>query len=348
MFFRKKTDAANHNRAADIESAPPSLQTRATTAHTAHLVGPGCVKLKADLPIWRPITGAATQLHPQYLKAIICYGNVDFSTATLHQLWQHGVQVVFLSPAGHRLLGRLQPMGGAPNLPRLQHLAASDPRFALGIAKTIVAEKLQSTCQSIRYYQQQGKGTESGRVRTQLKSLLQSAENAIRVESLRGIEGTAARIWFEFFRALLPTEWPFKERVAYPPTDPVNSLLSLGYTMALARCQQLLAASDLDPLVGFLHEIRSGRPSLACDMVEPLRVQMVDRWILSMLHRRQFSERSFQSDQNGFRLVTDAYKEFIGGFEKQFLAPNGREPSFRDQTLTRIDSLAALLRETRS
>ena len=150
-----------------------------------------------------------------------------------------------------------------------------------------------------------------------------------------------------FFRSLLPTEWSFPSRISHPPTDSINALLSLGYTLTLSRCQQLIAAADLDPLVGFLHELRSGRPSLACDVMEPLRVPMVDRWILSLLVRKQLTADSFEQDQHAFRLKPSEFKDFIGGFEKQFLAMNGSEPSFRDQTQTRTDGIADCLRVAR-
>jgi len=134
---------------------------------------------------------------------------------------------------------------------------------------------------------QQGKGTDASLLMTNLKSLTHQAQKASRVEALRGIEGTAAKGWFEFFRSLLPPEWSFPSRISHPPIDPINALLSLGYTLALSRCQQ------------------------------------------------------------AFRLKPSQFKDFIGGFEKQFLAVNGSEPSFRDQTQTRIDGIAASLREPR-
>ena len=351
MLFRRKPIPETNNPNGSpsdnesLASQAPSMQSRTSTAHTAHLVGPGCMKLEADMPIWKPVDAPAVKLHPEYLKAIVCYGNVDFSTAVLCKLWHQGTQVVFLSPGGHRLLGRLQPQGNYPNLPRLQHLAAADPKQCLSIAKTIVTDKLNSTIKSIRYYQQQGKGIDASPLMTNLKSLTHQAQKVSRVDALRGIEGTAAKGWFEFFRSLLPPEWSFPSRISHPPTDPINALLSLGYTLALSRCQQLIAAADLDPLVGFLHELRSGRPSLACDVMEPLRVPLIDRWILSLLVRKQLTADSFEQDQQAIRLKPSQFKEFIGGFEKQFLAMNGAEPSFRDQTQTRIDGIATSLRE---
>ena len=112
MLFRRKpipeTKNPNPGRSdsESISSQAPSMQSRTSTAHTAHLVGPGCMKLEADMPIWKPVDAPAVKLHPEYLKAIVCYGNVDFSTAVLCKLWHQGTQVVFLTPGGHRLLGR--------------------------------------------------------------------------------------------------------------------------------------------------------------------------------------------------------------------------------------------------
>jgi CRISPR-associated protein Cas1 len=293
-------------------------QSRVSTADTAHLIGPGCVRLVGQVPVWQPVDGSKLQLHPQYLRRVCCYGNVDFTTAVLRLFWRQGIQVVFLSPGGHSLLGKLQPGGKAPNLQRLQHLAADNDAFRLALAEEIVAAKIDGAVETARYYQQQGKGQGSGRAIRLLKRLRKRTGKATAIDQLRGIEGAAAAAWFDFFRSLLPVGWEFTKRVSHPPTDPVNALLSLGYAFVHHRCETLLAAADLDPRVGFLHDVHPGRSSLACDLVEPLRAPLVDRLVVGLLNRKVFTPDSFRQHDDQWRLRQDAFRKFLANFEQAF------------------------------
>lgn len=277
LFRRRKKASADkvlakaENGSAVTNHSPPLV----STAETAHLVGPGCVRLQGRLPLWQPAQGTALKLHPRYLRRLYCYGNVDFTTATLRLFWKRGIQVVFLSPSGERLLGKLQPGGRFPNLQRLQHLAAENPAVRLRFAQEIVDAKLATCLDAARYFQQQGRGEGAGKLIRHLRAVRGRLAAAAAVEVIRGHEGAAAASWFSFLGSLLPPPWRIAQRVAHPPTDRTNALLSLGYALTYRRCETLLAAADLDPRVGFLHDLRPGRSSLACDLMEPLRVPLV-------------------------------------------------------------------------
>jgi CRISPR-associated protein Cas1 len=277
------------------------------------------------------------------LKRILCYGNVDFSTAALRLFWKRRIHVVFLSPGGHAVLGKLEPGGSSPNLRRLQHLAAADPAFSLTLARQTVSDKIAAAAATCRYFQQQGKGQDGGRVLAKLKECGTQAEQAKSVATLLGLEGSAAALWYGFLASVLPAGWTLPGRVAHPPTDPVNALLSLGYTFALTRCQTLLAAADLDPLVGFLHEVRPGRPSLACDLVEPLRAPLVDRLVVGMLARRQLTLDSFAQQDKAWRLNPESFKLVLSNFEQAF-SQTGSGASWKEQTLVRIDQWSSSIR----
>ncbi len=340
MLFRKRTSPSTTVADPPVQRAAPK---RVSTADTAHLVGPGCVRLEGGQPVWQPVQGPRLQLHPQYLQRVLCYGNVDFSTAVLRQFWARGIQVVFLSSRGSRLLGKLQPSAGAPNLPRLQHLAACQPAFRLSLAREIVASKIESSESAVRYFQQQGKGATAGKVLKHLKQLRRRADSATTVDALRGIEGAAAACWFPFLSALLPADWQFAKRSAHPPADRTNALLSLGYTLALSRCETLLAAADLDPRVGFLHDVHPGRPSLACDLIEPLRASLVDRLVVQLIARNSVTLDSFQQRDNTWRLDQESFKRYLAAFEQAFDNPK-QTPTVKEQTLLRIDSWAQRIR----
>lgn len=347
MWFKKRTTAGSTakpttntaivQQAAEAENVQPST-VRVSTADTAHLIGPGCVKLIGSIPTWHPVAGNRLQLHPQYLRRIFCYGNVDFSTAVLRLFWQNNTQVSFLSSSGDCLLGKLQPAGEAPNLARLQHLAAANQAFSLSMAQEIVLDKTETQRVTARYFQQQGKGTCAGQVISSLKQVEADVARARSVEQLLGIEGAATATWFRFLATVLPTGWQFHKRIARPATDPVNALLSLGYTLAHHRCETLLAAEDLDPRVGFLHQVRPGRASLACDLVEPLRALLVDRLVVAALARKTFTADSFLKDDSGCKLKPDDFRRFLGLFESAFYDVSHKS-NLQQRTLDRIETI---------
>lgn len=160
---------------------------------------------------------------------------------------------------------------------------------------------------------------------------------------LRGIEGAGTASWFRFLASVFPQDWEFRNRAARPATDPVNALLSLGYTLAHHRCETLLSAADLDPRVGFLHDIRPGRASLACDLVEPLRAPLVDRLVVGVLARKTLTRDSFVQRGAAWRLEPDAFKRFLSTFEQSF-HDDSKPPSLQQQLLERIDHIQDRIR----
>ena len=340
MFFRSKTKTAvdTYNDRSTV--------TQHSTARTAYLIGPGCVRVEGDVPTWTPVDGNRTKLHFQYLESIVCFGNVDLSTACLTRLWSHGIHVSFLSPSGHRALGILEPIGERSSQRiRWQYLAASDPELRLRFAKETVHQKIESTIATARYFQQQGKKADFGAVLITLKTMSDKLNVAKDLDVLRGIEGNAARTWFDVYRQLVGPEWEFETRSAHPPVGPLNAVLSLGYVMATTRCRQLAFAAGFDPRIGYLHAVRSGRDSLACDLVEPLRTMLVDRLVLAQIGRRQLTPDSFERGASGCLLKTTEMRAFVSAFEKQFLESSAASPSPRELIQIRLDSIASILEE---
>ncbi len=178
---------------------------------------------------------------------------------------------------------------------------------------------------------------------TLLRNSLHQVEQTKQLDTLRGVEGRAAAIWYGYFATIIPSDWTFAGRKSHPPADPLNALLSLGYTLATTRCVSLLVAHDLDPRVGFLHQLRPGRNSLACDLVESLRVPLVDRLVLKLIRRRQIKADSFES-HSPWRLNPDAFRLFLREFEEQFQG-NSKEKNFHEILCQQIDHWIARIRD---
>jgi len=145
-----------------------------------------------------------------------------------------------------------------------------------------------------------------------LVDAIESADRATSVDSLRGIEGTGTRIWFSFFRNALQNDLGFARRERRPPPDPVNALLSLGYTMLAHACRSACEIVGLDPYDGFYHTDRYGRPSLALDLMEEFRAVIVDSVVLNLINREMLKARDFVAGpEGGVVLRTDSMRVFF-------------------------------------
>ena len=121
---------------------------------------------------------------------------------------------------------------------------------------------------SARHFQRHGQADAAGFLERS-HDLRAKADAAGDVDILRGLEGTASAAWFSLFAERLPAPWQFPGRRRRPPPDPVNALLSLGYTFLLQRAIACAEAVGLEIYLGGLHSYRAGRPSLGCDLMEP-------------------------------------------------------------------------------
>lgn len=137
------------------------------------------------------------------------------------------------------------------------------------------------------------------------------------VDSVRGIEGDAAAAYFDVFNALLRgTGFVFNGRVRRPPTDPVNAMLSFVYAMITQECASALQAVGLDPYVGFLHRDRPGRLSLALDLLEEFRAAWADRFVLTLINRKQIQLSDFITEASGaVRLKDDSRKSLLVAYQ---------------------------------
>jgi CRISPR-associated protein Cas1 len=140
-------------------------------------------------------------------------------------------------------------------------------------------------------------------------------ELAVDLESLRGIEGQAADIYFSDLASLLPDGFTFTERSKRPPRDPTNSLLSLAYTLLSKEVHSAVEIAGLDPYVGYLHAVHYGRPSLALDLMEEFRSIVADSVVLSLINNRRLTPEDFDSEEGFPRLRKESWPQFLRAWE---------------------------------
>ncbi len=231
-------------------------------------------------------------LHVEQLAIV---GNVQLTTQAVAALLQQEVDVVFFSTA-YRYRGRLMATGSKfAELRHAQLRAMLDEPTALRLAKGVVEGKLanQQALLARRQADADGAGAALGAAAAGIGAMRAGAGRAADLDSLRGYEGKAGAHYFGALKALLDPSWGFRGREYYPPPDPVNAVLSFGYTLLLKDAVAATQLVGLDPYLGFFHAIHYGRPSLALDVLEEFRPLVVDRLVLRLIRDGHVSPSDF-------------------------------------------------------
>jgi CRISPR-associated protein Cas1 len=297
------------------------------------------------MPAWEPIDGDPLLLHPERLQTLLIYGHGDLTGAALGLLWRHGVEIGFVGRQGTELLARLSPPSDAPSLACWQHWACRDEVFCLRQARRLIMLKIEGILQVCAHLSRHGQGPDAG-ARRLIQDDAAKAERAADLSSLRGHEGAAAARWHGLLRGLFPASMPYHGRNCHPPRDPVNALLSLGYTILLGRVQAYASAVGLDPTVGVLHQMRAGRPALVCDLIEPFRAPLVDQLVVGLARQGILRREHFESHGPSFRLKCDAFRRFVSLWEERYESQRTGD-SFRHRVESLIRDFAKQTRDWR-
>ncbi len=227
------------------------------------------------------------------LDQLVLFGSVEITHAALVSLMRHAVDVVFLSVNG-RFLGRLSS-AEAKNvfLRKRQFELLDNPGFGLLVTKSIVAGKLANLATLLNRIKRTKDEPLAGVKAQAIQELLPLLASAESVDSVRGYEGKGTALYFEAFPKGFVGDWGFTRRVRRPPTDPVNSVLSLLYTFLMNRVYAAVRIAALDPYAGFLHSIDYGRYSLVLDLMEEFRPIIADTLTLSLFNLKILQKDDF-------------------------------------------------------
>ena len=197
---------------------------------------------------------------------------------------------------------------------------ADDPAFSLRIARDLTASKIRNQ----RTLLQRNHLEPSRFVLARLKQLAQEAETAAGAATLLGIEGTAARLYFEQFAGMLKPEegdelpsFQFEHRNRRPPRDPINALLSFAYSLLTKDLTIVCHAVGFDPFVGFYHQPRFGRPALALDLMEGFRPLVADSTVLSAVNTRMVTPKDFIQAGRAVSMTAGGRKALLRAYEQR-------------------------------
>lgn len=254
------------------------------------------------------------------VEQVVLFGNVNVSTPVVHFLLENGIDCVFCSSHG-KYFGRLVSTESRFGLLRQAQLrAASKPETRLAVAQMIVSAKLANQRTLLMRYLRESELPDLIAAVEGLKVGMDKIGRAQDLGTVLGTEGYCGALYFAAMRSVLKQDLGFRARVRRPPRDPVNSLLSLGYTLLANAAQASVRTVGLDAFIGFLHATEYSRPSLALDLMEEFRPLIVDSIVLRVVNNRILTEADFEvgADQGGMvRLKPEALKTYLGQFEER-------------------------------
>ena len=259
------------------------------------------------------------------LDSIICFGNVTCSPWLMAHCAENNVGMSFLSQHGRFLASVQGRQSGNVLLRREQYRRADSDTGSSAAARSFVLGKLVNCRAVLRRAVRDRPDAPNAHHLSHAADLMtqfgRKVENATSLEDIRGLEGQAANVYWNVFDHLITADnkkMRFAGRNRRPPMDPVNCLLSFLYTLLAHDARSALESVGLDPQVGFLHRDRSGRPSLALDLMEEFRPCFADRLVLSLINREQIKPRSFDFTESGAVLLKEeARKQVIRSWQER-------------------------------
>jgi len=269
------------------------------------------------------------------ISQVVVYGDITLTTAAIAALIERHSEICYLTRWGKfvaRVSGDDHKHG---RLRLLQRRAHDDPTQTLHVAAACVRAKLHNQrtllLRSNRPREDEALSAAAdhiGRLIDQVDALpaeAQVAPDPLRPQQgtllgqLMGYEGAAAHAYFQGYGRLFGESWQgiFTGRHKRPPTDPINTLLSYGYTLLTSQAIAAAQIVGLDPYVGYLHSTQYGKPALGLDMVEMFRSPVVDSVVLTLLNNRMLTENDFEEALGAWRLTDSGRKVFLQKFEER-------------------------------
>jgi CRISPR-associated protein Cas1 len=276
------------------------------------------LSLEGENVVIKKDENTAMRLPLHNLENIVCFGYLGASPALMGACVERNVGLCFLRPGGRflaRVSGRVH---GNVLLRKKQYALSEDETASVPLAISFLVGKV-ANCRAVleravRDHALLLDGSALKQISAALRINIQAIQSCNRIADLMGFEGSSAKIYFSVFDQLILQQkeaFYFKERSRRPPMDNTNALLSFLYSLLTNEVSSALEVVGLDPYVGFLHQDRPGRPSLALDIMEELRPVFADRLVLSLINRKQVSASGFTTKESGGVLMDDDTRKVV-------------------------------------
>ncbi len=261
------------------------------------------------------------------MESLSLLGSVQMTTQSIHALADRGIPIAFLSAAG-RMVAVIDPMDSVSAEVRRSQIRKLDrSEVCLELARALVAAKILNQ----RTLLMRNHGSLPANVTADLAKEAERATSAESLDAVRGHEGQAAAIYFAHFAGMfkgeLAAEFDANGRKRRPPPDPINSCISLGYSMLTHECVAALRVARLDPSIGGFHISKLGRPALALDLMEPFRPLIADSVAIAAFNRGELTDGHFLRTAAGCMLTDAGRKAFFGVYGRR-METEVRHPVF--------------------
>ncbi|MGC9528814.1 MAG: type I-D CRISPR-associated endonuclease Cas1d [Limnospira sp.] len=254
------------------------------------------------------------------IEGVVVVGRATVSPAVVDELIDRNIPLSFVTASG-RYRGRIEPEFTKNIFVRsAQWKAAGESDNAVHLVRGFVRGKLKNYRNILLRRQRDNCELDFEAKIQQLKDAIASLENTPQINSLRGYEGAGSAAYFGCFDDLIQNPlFGFDVRRRRPPTDPVNSLLSLGYSLLTNDIKSAVNIVGFDPYLGYLHTNRYGRPSLALDLMEEFRPIVVDAVVLNALNTQKLKPEDFTTEpvSGAVHLTKDGLKVFLRLYEEK-------------------------------
>ena len=281
--------------------------------------------LEGETIVVKKVDAAAMKLPLHNLEAIVCFSYNGASPALMGACAERNIGLSFLTPNGRFLARVTGKVKGNVLLRKKQYVVSENDSESVKIGASFLLGKV-SNCRKVleralRDHALLVDVQALGGASASLKESMRSIQACGTVADLMGYEGSAAKVYFSVFDQLILQQkdaFHFDERTRRPPLDNFNALLSFLYTLLASEAASALETEGLDPYVGFLHQDRPGRPSLALDLMEELRPVFADRLALSLVNRKQVCASGFtQKESGGILMDDDTRKKVLSTWQER-------------------------------
>ena len=258
------------------------------------------------------------------VSQLAIFGNAYITTPVMHDLLRRSIPVCWYTYGGWFLGHSTSGFGGNVELRIMQFRSAEDATVCQRIANGLIEAKIKN---SRAFLMRNSRLRESNEIRDavkKLKSVAYKAKTCGSLEELLGLEGHAAALYFKHFGSMfketiqnLSETFSFETRNRRPPLDPINAMLSFGYALLIRQVSVALMTTGLDPYMGFMHQGRFGRHSLALDLMEPFRPLIVDSTVLTMVNNGEVTPSGFVNAAGAVAMKDSTRKKLIATFERR-------------------------------
>ena len=297
-------------------SAPRRLTPRDSAARPLYVTEQGArVGIRSGRVVVTKDREELQQLRLIDVSQIALYGNVQVSSQMMRAAFREEIPVCWFSYGGWF-------QGIAEGLPskhvelRRRQVAIA-AQAGLPIAQSMIEGKLRNS----RTFLRRNARSDVKKVLDQLKSLAEAVGGSESIESLLGMEGAGARLYFSKFSSMIREQslepFDFNGRNRRPPKDPVNCLLSYAYALLTKDLTAVAIAVGFDPYLGVLHRPRFGRPAFALDLAEEFRPLVAESVVINVINNGEISERDFQVRAGGVSLTQDGRRSVLSAYERR-------------------------------